>query len=158
MKAFFVGLGTGYAIGTLWAPKPGREARQDLKRKAGELRDKAGQQVSRLKEVVDDRRPLLRQFKQEAQPYVDQAQKVVRDVAEQLKQTAQSVASRAGSGPLTMLNTASRADLKSVYGIGPVLADKIVKGRPYTSERDVIDRNIIPESTLKELTRSFKSA
>ncbi len=68
MKAFFVGLGTGYAIGTLWAPKSGREARQDLRSKAGELRDKAGQQVGRLKEAVDNRRPLLRQFKREAQP------------------------------------------------------------------------------------------
>ena len=57
-----------------------------------------------------------------------------------------------------MLNTASRDDLLSVYGIGPVLADKIVKGRPYMSERDVVDRDIIPESTFKELRRSLKSA
>jgi len=157
MKAFFAGLGTGYAIGTLWAPKPGREARQDLRNKAGELRNMAGQRVSRLKESIADQ-PLLKHVKQQAQPYIGQAQEAVSNATEQLKETAQSVASRAGIGPLVMLNTASREDLMSVYGIGPVLAEKIVKGRPYTSERDVVDRDIIPESTLKELRRSLRSA
>ena len=158
MKAFFAGLGAGYALGTLIAPKPGAEARQDLKRQAGELRNIAGEQLERVKQAVGDPRDLLNKVKTTAQPYVDQAQEAVSAATEQFKNTAKAVASKAGIGPLLMLNTASRDDLMGVYGIGPVLADKIIRGRPYTSEREVVDRDIIPESTFKELARSLKSA
>ena len=158
MKGFFAGLGAGYAIGMLVAPKPGRETRQELRTKAGELRNLAGEQVTKLRENVGDPQEFLKKAKQQAKPYLDQAQEVVGNAAEQFKHTARTVASKAGVGPLLMLNTASREDLMSVYGIGPVLADKIIKGRPYTSEHEVVDRDIIPESTLQELARSFKSA
>lgn len=158
MKAFFAGLGTGYALGMLVAPKAGRELRQDFRATTDELRNQTEQQISRLKQTVGDAQPLFSRLKQEAQPYVDQAESFVNEAAGKLKEAAQSAASSAGKRPIIMLNTASRADLMSVYGIGPVLADKIVKGRPYTSERDVVDRNIIPEGTLKELMRSLKSA
>ncbi len=158
MKSFFAGLGAGYALGTLFAPKPGREARQDLKNKAAELRTMADHQVTRLKEAVGDSQQLFDKVKQQAQPYVDQAQELVTNAADHVKDTVKSVASKVGIGPLVMLNTASREDLMGVYGIGPVLADKIIKGRPYMTERDVVDRGIIPETVLKELTRSLKSA
>jgi gas vesicle protein len=157
MKTFLAGLGTGYAIGALFAPKPGSETRRDLRRTAGKLGSVAGDQGGRLRKVIGDPRQLLQRAKQQAEPYIDQAQEVVSKATEQLK-TAQSVASKAGAGPLMMLNVGSREDLMSVYGIGPILADKIINGRPYTSEREVVDRNIISENILKELARSMKSA
>lgn len=158
MKSFLAGLGAGYALGTLFAPKPGREARRDLKNKAAELRNMADQQVGRLKEAVGDPQELFNKVKQQTKPYVDHAQEVVSNAAEHVKETIRSAASKVGMGPLLMLNTATREDLMGVYGIGPVLADKIIKGRPYTTERDVVDRGIISENILEQLTRSLKSA
>lgn len=57
------------------------------------------------------------------------------------------------------LNTVTREQLLSVYGIGPVLADRIIENRPYTKARDVVERGIIPEGTFAELEKSLlKSA
>ena len=158
MKTFFAGLAAGYAIGTLVAPKPGRETRQDLWKKGEELRNSAADQLNNFKDKVGDPKELLSKAKEQAKPYLDQAQEMVGSATEQLKDTAKAVASKAGLGALVMLNTGSRDELMSVYGIGPVLADNIIQGRPYTSERDAVDRRIIPENTLKELNRSLKSA
>lgn len=44
------------------------------------------------------------------------------------------------------LNTASDADLQQLPGIGPVMAAKIVKGRPYKSKDELVRRKIIPPS------------
>jgi DNA uptake protein ComE-like DNA-binding protein len=158
MKTFLAGLGAGYAVGTLFAPKSGSEARQDLSRAVRDIQNVTRKQGSRIKEAIGDPQELINRAKREAKPYLEQAQEAVANATQQLKQTAQSVASKAGVAALVMLNTASRDDLLAIYGIGPVLADKIIKGRPYTSEREVVDRGIIPEATLKEIARSWKSA
>jgi DNA uptake protein ComE-like DNA-binding protein len=55
----------------------------------------------------------------------------------------------------TRLNTATREQLLSVYGIGPVLADRIIAGRPYSSTRDVVDRGIITESIFANLQQEL---
>ena len=44
------------------------------------------------------------------------------------------------------LNSASDADLQQLPGIGPVMAAKIVKGRPYKSKDELVRRKIIPPS------------
>ena len=46
---------------------------------------------------------------------------------------------------LSFINNAAREDLMAVAGIGEVLADKIMKGRPYKSESAVSAR---PESPV----------
>jgi hypothetical protein len=43
----------------------------------------------------------------------------------------------------------------NVSGIGPVLADRIISGRPYSSRRDLIERGIVSQSTFEELGREF---
>ena len=75
-----------------------------------------------------------------------------------MKDAARTVASKAGAGVLLRLNTASREDLMNVSGIGPALADRIIEGRPFFSAQQVVDRGILPDSTLKELLREFKAA
>jgi DNA uptake protein ComE-like DNA-binding protein len=97
-------------------------------------------------------------LKQQAGAVAQKAKDLASDTTEQVKSSARSMASKMGAGPLLLLNTASREDLLSIYGIGPVLAEKIIDSRPYTSARDVVDRGIVPENTFKEITRSFKSA
>ena len=158
MKSFLAGLGTGAAIGVLLAPQRGSDTRRQMASTASELGDLAADQVSRLKQAVEDPRNAISQAKKRAKSYADQVTEFASSAAESAKNTAQSLATKAGIGALLMLNTASQDDLMSVYGIGPVLADRIVKGRPYTSEADVVEKGIIPESTFKELKRSLKSA
>ena len=158
MKAFLAGLGAGAAMGVLLAPNRGSETRKQLASKAGDLGDMAAEQFNRVKQAVGDPRELIGRVKDRAHSYAEEVTDAESNAGDTVRSAAQSLASKAGIGPLVMLNTASRDDLLSVYGIGPVLADKIVKGRPYMSERDVVDRDIIPESTFKELRRSLKSA
>jgi DNA uptake protein ComE-like DNA-binding protein len=51
------------------------------------------------------------------------------------------------------LNTATRQQLLSVYGIGPVLADRIIQNRPYAAAYDVVEKGIIPESIFVQLRK-----
>lgn len=46
------------------------------------------------------------------------------------------------------INSASAADLAALPSIGQGYADKIVKGRPYSSFSDMVKRNIIPAAAL----------
>ena len=50
-----------------------------------------------------------------------------------------------------VLNVVSREDLMGVYGIGPVLADRIIANRPYGNDRDVVERGIIPEGAFENI-------
>jgi gas vesicle protein len=54
MKTFLAGLGAGYAIGTLVAPKAGSETRQELRARAEDLRNIAGEQLGKAKQAIGD--------------------------------------------------------------------------------------------------------
>lgn len=41
------------------------------------------------------------------------------------------------------INSASKADLMKLEGVGDVTADKIVAGRPYATKRDLLTRKIV---------------
>src|SRR5437016_3147113 len=49
------------------------------------------------------------------------------------------------------VNSASKEELEALPGIGPALADKIVQNRPYKAKRELVSRNVIPESTYKKV-------
>ncbi|HJW99047.1 MAG TPA: hypothetical protein VJ453_02760 [Terriglobales bacterium] len=155
MKSFVVGLGAGFAIGALVAPLSGSDTRQKLVTDIGKLGGLTREQVDRLR---GEPKKVLRRAKQRANSLAEQVTDAAADAMEQVREAAQSLASKAGVGPLVLLNTASRDKLLSIYGIGPVLADKIIAGRPYAAVRDIVTRGIIPESILNEVSRSAKSA
>ena len=67
---FIMGIGVGAAVGILFAPKPGEETREDIQRRADEgreyarrraadLRERAGGIIEQGREIVDSQREQL---------------------------------------------------------------------------------------------------
>lgn len=61
----------------------------------------------------------------------------------------------AGNSRTSILNAATREQLLDVYGIGPVLANRIIENRPYSYDRDVVERGIISESTFAQIEKDL---
>lgn len=49
------------------------------------------------------------------------------------------------------VNSASRAQLKTLPGIGDVEADRIISGRPYFSKADLATRDVVPTGVYLSL-------
>jgi DNA uptake protein ComE-like DNA-binding protein len=59
---------------------------------------------------------------------------------------------------LDLLNDGTQEELIAVNGIGPVLALKIVKNRPYKNEEQPLEENVIPPSAFESLRNHIKKA
>lgn len=148
MKFFLAGLGTGVALGVLFAPRSGRETLGQLRAKGREFADVAKDQAVGVVRTVQEQVENVKQ----------QATDLAKTAGSQIKTTAQKFGSKAGLGALAKLNTAKREELMNINGIGPVLADRIIASRPFTSTQQVLDRGLLPEPTYNELLREFEAA
>ena len=150
MKAFVTGLTVGAAIGVLYAPDEGSKTRQRLRDQGNEIAELARQQASELRKILGNPDRAIEKIK-EISPAVGEA-------AEKAAGAARTVASKLGVGTAALLNTAERERLMEVEGIGPVLADRIIEGRPYSAARELVERGILAESTFKTLERQLLKA
>lgn len=56
-----------------------------------------------------------------------------------------------GADDLISVNDASKKELESLSGVGPVTAEKIIDGRPYNALEDLINRKIIGISVWEKI-------
>ena len=49
------------------------------------------------------------------------------------------------------INSATQMQLEELPGIGPTYAGRIIKGRPYRSKNELLNKKVIPESTYNKI-------
>jgi DNA uptake protein ComE-like DNA-binding protein len=140
VKAFMAGVGIGIGIGILFAPDSGEVSRR-------KLRGRVSEWSGSLENMIDEKSNRLRT---QAGPPRETGSDEEVD-----RKNDQARAERSGSAD--SVNTMSREELMNVSGIGPVLADKIISGRPYGSARELLERGILPRSTFNELERDIEN-
>ena len=63
--------------------------------------------------------------------------------------------SKAAAVKLVDINSASKAELKTLTRIDDALADKIIAGRPYKSKAFLVTRNIVPAGVYATIQRQI---
>jgi hypothetical protein len=137
MKSFLAGLGIALVAAMVWEKRA--EIRQQPRRPSPG--DRQGERPERIGVVPERSKPKIRAY---AEP----------PVADSRETRARTGLVKSG-GAEEVLNSATRQQLLSVYGIGPVLADRIIQNRPYKAAYDVVEKGIIPESIFVQLRKQL---
>ena len=64
---------------------------------------------------------------------------------------AKTTAPAAKTNTLVDLNSATKAELETLTGIGDAYAQKIIAGRPYARKDQLIEKKIIPQATYDKI-------
>lgn len=73
------------------------------------------------------------------------------DKAKTPEKNARGRAAAAGKVNLVDINSAGKAELKTLPGISDAEAGKIVAGRPYLTKADLVTENILPREVYEEI-------
>lgn len=76
-------------------------------------------------------------------------------VGEQILSNSSQVSSYGGAGPVININTASKSDLESLSGVGPVTADKIIAGRPYSDIEELRSNKIVGNAVFEKIKENI---
>lgn len=60
---------------------------------------------------------------------------------------AAPAAAQPAAGQLVDINSASKAELMKLPGIGEALSDKIIAGRPYANKTQLKSKKVLPDAT-----------
>ena len=149
MKAFLTGLGIGVGIAVLFAPENGKASRDKVRERIGEWSDIFFEQIDRTKDAIAKRADGFSTGGSRANDsQVRQEQSQNRSLKKKPSRSGNRV-----DGDL--INTISKDELLNVHGIGPVLADRIISGRPYGSRNELVERRVISQNTFEELEREL---
>lgn len=77
------------------------------------------------------------------------------DTAAKPAASNQTVKAKAAPVKAVDINSASKAELKTLPGIDDARADKIIAGRPYLSKAFLVTRNIIPAGVYETIKRQI---
>jgi len=108
------------------------------------------QQDAKLQQEVAD---ATQKAKDESQQLNQQAKEEAQRLKEQAKAVEEGVKegwSRAGGRPLDV-NSATETELMRLPGIGPADARRIIRGRPYRSQRELVTRGVLSDQQYQGL-------
>jgi DNA uptake protein ComE-like DNA-binding protein len=141
---------------------------------ARQARDAATQARQRVTTMTRDVQNRVGEVANQVRERVPEVVNQVRDrVPDNIRQAMDRVSDATGIGTpeqgnggdgqaraslLELLNEGTQDELIAVNGIGPVLALKIVQHRPYKSEQQPLEDNVIPPSAFEALRDHLKTA